>query len=77
MKAILVVDIPDDVKKSHADITIYEDKGEHRIIKRIAELKPLPQKKLIDYETFEEDGQKYAYEVGFNDCVNELVGEYE
>lgn len=40
-------------------------------------LKPMPQKKVIDYETFEEDGQKYAYEVGFNDCVNELVGEDE
>lgn len=74
MKAIIITNIPDDFKKSYADITIYEDEPPYGITKRIGYLKPLPQKK--DFEWTDSFGI-HNFKKGFNACLNEILGEEE
>lgn len=80
MKAVLVVDVPDDFKfkKSFADITLFD--GKHRMWKRIAKIRPLPKKQVEQkYDIASEYDQYYVdeYSIGWNDCVDEIVGEEE
>ena len=91
MKAILIIDIPDDydeygsgdwyVVSDNDDLKIvYEEDGSLMHYKYIeddiAELKPMPSKKgkygeLNHYDT------DIHYEIGWNDCINEILGESE
>ena len=72
MKAILVVDIPDNFKfkKSFADITLFD--GKHNMWKRIAEVKPMPEKrKYLDYDLYAGSG----FDRGWNACIDEILRE--
>ncbi|MBP3891482.1 MAG: hypothetical protein J6D29_04845 [Solobacterium sp.] len=78
MKAIIIVEIPDEFKKSYADITIFEDEPPYGITERIEYLKPLPRKKDINIA----EKKKGFYEIysknyvqGWNDCLYEILGE--
>lgn len=80
MKAVLVVDVPDDFKfkKSFADITLFD--GKHRMWKRIAKIRPLPKKQVEQkYDIASEYDQYYIdeYATGWNDCLDEIVGKEE
>lgn len=80
MKAVLVVDVPDDFKfkKSFADITLFD--GKHRMWKRIAKIRPLPKKQVEQkYDIASEYDQYYIdeYATGWNDCIDEILKEEE
>lgn len=73
MKVILVIDIEEDMI-GEVDYTILT-KG--NMSNGRAELKPLPQKKILDEELFMTGNFKlvYARFTGWNDCIDEILGE--
>ena len=84
MKAVLVVDVPNDFKfkKSYADITLFD--GKHRVWKRIAKVKPMPEKKwyvsndcVVLGNDYVVKGVSFCYKAGYNDCIDEILGEEE
>lgn len=79
MKAILVVDIPDDFKfkKAFADITLFD--GKHNMWKRITEVKPMPEFRDEHYKTFSIELSQIinSENRGYNDCLREILGEEE
>ena len=72
-KAIVIVDIPDDFKfkKSYADIALVD--GKHNMLKRIAKVKPMPEKK----DMFCETSYILLENRGYNSCIDEILGEIE
>lgn len=78
MKAILVINVPDDFDYNRCSIggdgnIYYERKGEQRTsiignIKnlKIKNLKPMPEKEIV--RGFD------RYEEGWNDCIDEIIG---
>lgn len=75
MKAILVIDV-DDISRYHADVYKEDDKGNGEIVKSDCPLKPLPQKK--ERELWEgRYTNYYLYRCGWNDCLDEILGETE
>lgn len=83
MKAILVIDIPDDIwANKEDDLGVYIELWSKRIDDgwcaeyTIDNLKPLPQKKeiteaMIWNTKYESQASYYG---GFNDCVDEILG---
>ncbi len=80
MKAILVIDIPDDVAEAYEDFTIdYDLRGTPKDDQKVNEsikyvedcpLKPMPKKKntqLTEYNMIE-----VIYENGWNECLAEI-----
>ena len=77
--------LPDDFKfkKSYADITLVD--GKHNMWKRIAEVKPMPERAneeeyRRDYYEFEEKSEaiemiKYVRRKGYNQCIDEILGD--
>ena len=66
MKAILIVDIPNEMINDTTCVTIT---SLHSGMSFNAKLKPMPQK--MEYKT---DGYaKYNYKKGYNDCIDELL----
>ena len=70
MKAVLVIDIPEDYTGSVISINLYG--RNNRVIHEIRtnELRPMPHKLQADWYT---DG----YKEGFNACLDEIMGETE
>ena len=91
MKAILVVDIPDDYEEygsgdwyviSDDDLRIvYEEDGAlinyKYIDDDIAQLKPMPQKESEKRREEIEDWTGLIYSQGWNACIDEILGEEE
>lgn len=67
MKAILVIDIFEDVGKYHADIYREDEKGNGEMIASYLPMKPMPHELQADWYT---DG----YKEGFNACLEEIEG---
>ena len=77
MKAMLVIELNDDVELDYTHIgyvvqdkygsVVASDLFEHSF----ATLKPIPKK----YQLTTEKGNRYA--VGYNDCIDEILGEEE
>ena len=74
MKAILVIDIPDDfeTKTAIAIADIKNEKGEG--VTAMCPLKPMPNKRVLDGS---ETDQIYGCYVGWNACIDEILGETE
>ena len=85
MKAILVIDIADDVAEAYKDITVdydlrgtpKEDRTVNESIKYVedAKIRPLPQKKW--HEEGKENECEEWYRNGWNACLDEITGETE
>ena len=85
MKYVLVIDVPEPVESKDVkiDYLCYYHCG--NIIKHEIDafLKPLPQKKVGDdlYERYgswtPSDEREVSYRIGFNDCLDEIIGETE
>lgn len=84
MKAVLVLDIPNDIDISKVKIggdgNIYYIRDGERasIVGNIKNIKPLPHKKSIELACQkEEEGNDYGAGliVGWNDCLSEIMGE--
>lgn len=83
MKAILVVDIPDDVAEAYEDITVdydlrgipKDDPEANESIKYVEDvrLKPLPEKKGL----YINDNGYNMMAQGWNECLKEITGETE
>lgn len=81
MKAILVIDVNDDTNfdEAKADITMQED-GYGLLLGNVSKkwyenvlLKPMPKKKDFTFKP-NEDG---AFKLGYNKCIDEILGEEE
>ena len=81
MKAILVIDVPDDVVEAYEDFKVdYDLRGTPKDDQKVNEsikyvedcpLKPMPQKKELEMG----DGRYtnyYLYRTGWNDCIQEF-----
>lgn len=81
MKAILVIDMPNDADiskmRTGGDGNIYciRDGERASIVGNIRNIKPLPQKRNECYYYGELAKNEFA--VGFNSCLNEILGEAE
>lgn len=81
MKAILVIEV-DDINRFHADVYKEDDKGNGELIMSYRSLKHMPQKKdkysLRQRLPFNYDYRKECtYRDGWNDCLEEILGEQE
>ena len=79
MKAILVINIPEDFDYRRCSIggdgnIYYEREGEHRtsIIGNIKNLKPIPEPKYLT-----EEYEYGMYDHGWDDCLTKILGEQE
>lgn len=80
MKAILVIDIPtNDIKKYFVRYDLYHSGGINNMselkISYFAELKPMPEKKDGDFVWVDIDTCDESYIHGWNDCIEEILGE--
>lgn len=67
MKAVLVIEVDDElVNKMHGCDFVVTDRYGSNIIYPIISFKPIPQKKDLDWDD-------YTY--GYNDCIDEILGE--
>lgn len=77
MKAILVVDVPDDfeTKDAIAIVDVQNEKGEGVIA--MCPLKPLPQKQIprIRWTPFDDVGYDCGFIDGYNACLDSIIGE--
>ena len=75
MKAILVIDMPDNLK-NHLDkvkVDVIGTLNRQELFHRLNQpLKPMPQKKSIDYDIDHIEDEFFAY--GWNDCIDEILG---
>lgn len=74
MKAILVVDIPDDVEIEDCEIeySVKEQVMLTQVAKGKNRLKPMPQKESEKHREQIEDWTGLAYSQGWNACIEEL-----
>ena len=89
MKLLLVIDVTDDVADAYEDFTVdydfrgtpKEDRTVNESIKYIedAEPKPLPPRmeNMRNTDDIEQKNRDIGYCDGWNDCLNEIVGETE
>lgn len=71
-KAILVIDIPDEYVGSNIDVNLYGKN--HTIHERyVNKLKLMPEKMRTNADDIEED----SYWSGWNECIDEILGETE
>ena len=76
MKAILVIDIPDNLKNhlNEVKVDVIGTLNGQELFHRLNQpLKPLPQKMRTDEDDIEED----SYWQGWNECLDEILGETE
>lgn len=75
MKAILLIDIPDDYIGSVISVNLYG--RNNRVIHEIHtnELRPLPDEIKVNPHKMSLHGIDYA--IGWNDCLDEITGEKE
>ena len=71
MKAILIIDLPKEYIGSEIDINLYCKDGNVIHEKCVNKLKPMPQKKKIRYA---DSILAYGCKVGWNDCINKILG---
>lgn len=82
MKAVLVLDIPNDIDisklKIGGDGNIYyiRDGEKASIVGNIKNIKPLPSK-LVPFGYLDAGNEDGLYEKGYNDCLDEITGETE
>lgn len=91
MKAILIIDKPENCKlidtqnKCRGCAFYYENKDDKmscyiddyiKDCKGSCPLKPLPQKKYVNEEIAKYDCE-YDEQIGWNDCIDEILGEEE
>lgn len=85
MKAILIVDVPDDIADAYENLTVdyflygepieYDKSFKENIIYvENVKLRPLPQMKYISLGDTHND---LIYEMGWNACLDEILGEAE
>ena len=76
MKAILVIDVPDDfeTKTAIAIVDVKNEKGEG--VTAMCHLKPMP-KKIEAPEIYELWNTDSEYIEGYNKCIDEILGETE
>ena len=72
MKAILVIDIPEDYTGSVISVNLYGRNNKVIHENYINKLRPLPHSKQIENRWFSDD-----YSKGWNDCLDEITGETE
>ena len=86
MKAILVIDIPDDIwANKEEDLGMYAEVWSKRIDDGWCgeyyadSLKPIPQKKKLDEDLFLSKNFELEYVRfdGYNKCIDEILGEEE
>ena len=81
MKAIAIVDMPDDVFDIYEELTIRGNISLDREHLLVMTLKPLPEKKetcsVIDYVSGQAmiDEYENEFNLGFNRCLDEIKGE--
>lgn len=79
MKAVLVIDMPDNLKKAIEEIRVDIKAnlyGNEILDWRNQTIKPMPKKKGISLK--EAIGEKCScYSDGWNDCIDEILGEAE
>ena len=67
MKAVVVIDIPEiDFETCKANVEI--DVGKKKIFRSRRIIRPMPERKVVDF-------MEYWYKQGWNDCINEILGE--
>ena len=71
MKAILVIDVRDNINKYYADL-FKEDGKFDEMIGRFYRFRPLPEKKELT-----NDLEQYVFAEGWNACFDEILGETE
>ena len=75
MKAILVIDIFDDVNKYHADIYREDDKGNGEMIATYIPFKPMP-KRVLEVVQMQNGNivniQETSFANGWNACLEEI-----
>ena len=73
MKAVLVIDV-DDVSRYHADVYKNDDKGNGDLVMNYLPFKPMPEKKECDmWRGLSRDIEA----LGYNKCLDEIMGETE
>ena len=78
MKAILVIDVPD-TKNLVVSYRVF-DRAEknHEVMKGAKSLRPMPEKKLLKSEWVKDtESWFYGTEFGWNECIEEILGETE
>lgn len=82
MKAILVIDVGENVdfKKDFAKIRLFTSNGRGISYYDKVKLKPMPERKYIRMAC-NSDGERWAeystYDMGYNKCIYEILGEEE
>lgn len=74
MKAILVIDVPNDfeTKTAIAIVDVKNERGEG--VTAMCPLKSLPNKKPVSYhDDLYEDIEKNFRNIGWNDCIEEIL----
>lgn len=74
MKAILVIDVPNDfnLDGAYSNCIVYEG-GKHRMWNRIAYVKPMPKRKPVSYhDDLFGDVEKDYTNIGWNQCLEEI-----
>ena len=76
-KAIVIIDVPEylDIKQCKVKCEILNGGLTSNYIGYL-NLKPLPQKKNVD-EEFAKYCEDYDKKIGWNECINEILGEKE
>ena len=76
MKVVAVFDIDNDCIFDYScDLCVWNEFGDVRFVKEAVSLKPLPQKRNDCYYYGELAKNEFA--VGFNACLDEIVGDPE
>ena len=70
MKAILVIDVDDDVNRFSADIYKEDEKGNGGLIKSYCPLKPIPNR--IDWLENGYSAEWVLFSTGWNACLEEI-----
>ena len=87
MKAMLVIDLPDyldehDIPELLCNIKVIQD-DEYIFSRHFLKLKPLPQKNKYDVEKYatvdyeNEETLGHYLNIGWNACIDEILGEIE
>ena len=75
MKAYAIFDLPDGIKKAEIAYDLYDSQTGVRLEAKACDLKPLPEK--IWHEEGKENECEEWHKNGWNDCIDEILGETE
>ena len=76
MKTLIAIikNIPDEINTDHLDVYVRSKLYRDDFINRIEiDVKDMPEK--LDYEAYNDDEIEASYADGFNDCIDELIGD--